>query len=98
MHSKMEDPEIPEGVAIFGTDSDDKTCSMLYFDERTVGRRYDVASGEDGFTWSRDTSPLAQRYRVTIAKDGRAMHGEGAMKKDGEAWEPDLRLSYIRVT
>jgi hypothetical protein len=49
MHSKMDDPELPEGVAIFGTDSDDETCTMLYFDERSVGRRYDVMFDEDGF-------------------------------------------------
>src|SRR4051812_42203659 len=53
MHSKMEDQEIPEGVAILGTDSDDETCTMLYFDERNVARRYDVTFHEDGFTWSR---------------------------------------------
>jgi hypothetical protein len=97
MHSKMEDPELPEGVAIFGTDGDDDTCSMLYFDARAVARRYHVAFHADGFTWSRDSSQLAQRFRVTIADDGRTMESEGAMKKDGATWEPDLRLSYVRV-
>jgi hypothetical protein len=98
MHSKMSDPEIPEGVAIFGTDDDDETCTMLYFDERTVARRYDVTFHEDGFTWSRDTPRFAQRFRVTMAKDGQAMQSEGAMKRDGGEWEPDLRLSYVRAT
>jgi hypothetical protein len=97
MHSKMDDPELPEGVAIFGTDSDDETCTMLYFDERSVGRRYDVMFDEDGFAWSRDTPRFAQRFRVTIAQDGRTMRGEGTMKKDGSEWEPDLRLSYVRA-
>jgi hypothetical protein len=97
MHSKMDDPEFPEGVAIFGTDGDDETCTMLYFDERGVARRYDVALDADGFTWSRDSPRFAQRFRVTIADDGRTMDGEGTMKKDGGPWEPDLRLSYVRV-
>ncbi len=97
MHSKMADPELPEGVAIFGTDSDDKTCTMLYFDERSVGRRYDVTLHEDGFTWSRDTPPFAQRFRVTIAEDGQTMRSEGMMRKDTSEWEPDLRLSYARA-
>src|SRR4051812_28563275 len=81
MHSKMDDPEIPEGVAIFGTDGDDDTCGMLYFDERGVARRYDVAFHGDGFTWSRDSPKFAQRFRFTIADDGRTMEGEGSMKK-----------------
>lgn len=62
MHSKMEDAQFPEGVAIFGTDSDDQTCTMLYFDERGIGRRYDVTFHDDGFSWSRDTPKFAQRF------------------------------------
>ena len=97
MHSKMEDPEFPEGVAFFGTDDDDHTCSMLYFDERGVSRRYDVALHDDGFTWSRDSAKLAQRFRVTIADDAKTMQSQGTMSKDGGPWEPDLCLSYVRV-
>jgi hypothetical protein len=97
MHSKMDDPEIPEGVAIFGTDAGDDTCTMLYFDVRGVARRLEVAFDADGFTWSRDDPKLAQRFRVTVASDGRTMEAEGMMKKDGGAWEPDLRLSYVRA-
>jgi hypothetical protein len=97
MHSRMDQTEIPEGVAIFGTDSDEETCTMLYFDERGVGRRYDVTFHEDGFSWTRDAKAFAQRFRITIAKDGRAMRGEGMMKKEGSEWESDLQLSYARA-
>lgn len=97
MHTKMDDPEIPEGVAIFGTDDADNACTMLYFDERGVARRYDVEFQEDGFTWARDAPSFAQRYRLAIAKDGRTMEGEGTMRRDNGAWEPDLRLSYVRA-
>jgi hypothetical protein len=96
MQSKMEDAEIPEGIAIFGTDDDDHTCTMLYFDVRGVSRKYDVTLHADGFTWSRDAPRFAQRFRVTIAKDGRTMESEGTMKKEGGEWEADLRLSYMR--
>ena len=98
MHARTEDPEIPEGVAIFGTDDSDGACTMLYFDERGVARRYEVALRPDGFTWSRDTPEFSQRYRVSFAQDGRTMEGEGTMKKNGGDWEPDLRLSYVRAT
>jgi hypothetical protein len=96
MRSKMEDPEIPEGLAIFGTDADDGTCTMLYFDERGVSRRYDVAIDADGFTWSRESPQFSQRFRVTIGTDSRTMEGEGTMSRDGGVFEPDLRLSYVR--
>ena len=97
MHSEMEDPEFPEGVAIFGTDGDEDECTMLYFDSRGVARRYDVAFHADGFAWSRDSPKFAQRFRITIAKDGRKMEGEGTMKKEGASSEADLGLSYVRV-
>jgi hypothetical protein len=97
MHSKMDDPEIPEGVAIFGTDDADNACTMLYFDVRGVARTYDVAFNADGFTWSREAPQFAQRFHITIVNDGRAMEGEGTMRRNGQAWEPDLRLSYVRA-
>jgi hypothetical protein len=71
---------------------------MLYFDERSVARHYAIEFHDDGFTWSRDTPQFAQRFRVTIAKDGQTMAGEGTMKKDGAEWEPDLALAYLRIT
>ncbi len=70
---------------------------MLYFDVRGVARRYAVALDADGFTWSRDDAQFAQRFRVTIASEGRTMEGEGTMRKGAAAWEPDLRLSYVRT-
>lgn len=97
IHSKMEDPEFPEGVAIFGTDTDDGSCTMLYFDERNVGRRYNVDLHENGFTWSRENPKFSQRFRVTIAEDGRSMSSEGTMRKGDGEWEPDLCLAYVRA-
>jgi hypothetical protein len=71
---------------------------MLYFDVRAVARRYEVTLEADGLAWSRETPRFAQRFRVTIATDGRTMEGEGTMRKDGPTWEPDLRLSYVRAS
>lgn len=97
MRTKMEDAEVPEGVALFGTDDAAGTCTMLYHDERGVSRRYEVALDADGFRWSRDDATLAQRFRVTLAKDGRRMQGRGTMSRDGRAWEGDLDLDYEKV-
>lgn len=98
MHSKMEDPQFPDGIALFGTDDDEGTCTMIYFDDRGVSRTYRVTFEPNGFTWSRDSSKFAQRFRVTFSADGRTMESEGTMKKEGGAWEPDLSLSYSRET
>ncbi|HEX7663684.1 MAG TPA: hypothetical protein VF407_04210, partial [Polyangiaceae bacterium] len=83
LHTKMVDPEIPEGVAIFGTDGDDDACTMLYFDVRGVARRYDVVFHEDGLEWKRDSAEFAQTYRLKITADGKSMEGQGTMKRAG---------------
>lgn len=41
--SEIDESQIPSGIAILGTDDDTRECSMLYFDERGVSRRYQVA-------------------------------------------------------
>jgi hypothetical protein len=57
-----------------------------------------VTFGDDGVTWSRDAPQFAQRFRVSIATDGRTMEGNGTMKKEAAEWESDLQLSYVRAT
>jgi hypothetical protein len=97
MRTKMEDPEVPAGVAIFGTDDEQGGAFRLYFDERVVSRKYDVAVYEDGFSWSRNAPGFSQRFRITIGRDGRTMEGRGEMSRDGSSWEKDLDLSYARA-
>ena len=99
MRTRINETEsgIPSGVAIFGTDDADDACFMLYFDERGVARKYDVAIDEHGVTWTRDAPGFSQRFRVTLARDGRSMEGRGEMSKDGATWEKDLDLDYTRT-
>lgn len=96
MRSEIDEPEVPSGIAIFGTDGDAKECSMLYFDERGVSRRYLVALRSDEWHWWRDTPGFSQRFRARLADGGTRMVGQGEMNR-GERWEPDLQLTYTRV-
>ena len=41
MHSEIDEPQIPSGIAIFGSDDSNKEFYMLYFDERHVSRKYE---------------------------------------------------------
>src|SRR5687767_2238480 len=54
MRSKMDEKEIPDGMAIFGSDDSTKEFYMLYFDERKVSRRYDVTTDGQSITWFRN--------------------------------------------
>jgi len=94
--SEIDEPQIPSGIAIFGTDDDTKECSMLYFDERSVSRRYMVALRTDEWRWWRDSPTLSQRCTATLEDDGNRMVARGEMNRGG-GWEPDLQLTYTRV-
>jgi hypothetical protein len=97
MHSQIDEPEIPSGIAIFGSDDATGECSMLYFDERGVSRRYEVTLRDNAWTWWRNAPGFSQRFAGSIAADGRTIVGRGELSRDGARWEPDLELTYTRV-
>jgi len=98
VHMRIDEPEIPDGVAILGVDdAAPNTGAMLYFDVRNVSREYRWTMSGNVFTWSRDAPSFAQRMVLTIADDGQSIEAKGEMSRAGKNWEPDLQLSYRRV-
>lgn len=96
MRSEIDEPEVPSGIAYFGTDQDAHECSMLYFDERGVSRRYLCALRSDEWHWWRNTPEFSQRFTARVVDGGRRMVGRGEMNR-GERWEDDLQLTYSRI-
>jgi hypothetical protein len=97
MHSEIDEPGIPTGIAIFGSDDATKKYFMLYFDERGVSRKYDVAMDTNIVKWWRNTSDFSQRYTWTFTNNGNTIIGKGQLSKDGSNWEDDLSLTYTRL-
>ena len=97
MHSQIDEPEIPSGIAVFGRDDTTGECSMLYFDERGVSRRYEVSLEGKIWKWWRNAPGFSQRLAAVIAADGRTIVSRGELSRDGASWEPDLELTYTRV-
>ena len=99
LHTHIDEPEVPDGTAIFGTDDATPGAgAMLYFDVRNVAREYRWAMSHNVLTWSRDTPEFSQRVVFTIAEDGQSIVAQGEMSRNGQAWEPDLQLTYSRIT
>jgi hypothetical protein len=98
MRSEIDEPEVPSGVAVFGSDDAAGTLSMLYFDERAISRQYTVEVGDGEVSWRRDEAGFAQRMVVTIAGDGSRLDARGTMSHDGGPWEDDLQLTYERIS
>ena len=96
MRSEIDEPEIPSGIAIFGTDDGTGECSMLYFDERGVSRRYTTRVEGNEWRWWRDDQKISQRFVGTVSADGRTIVSKGELAKNGGDWEGDLALTYRR--
>lgn len=97
MRSEIDEPEIPDAVALVGSDDAAGTFTMIYSDERSVSRRYTVELGDGEVRWHRDEAGFAQRMVLTVAADGTRLDARGTMSRDGGPWEDDLQLTYERV-
>jgi hypothetical protein len=97
MHSEIDEPEIPSGIAIFGSDDSAAEYFMLYFDERGVSRKYEVTLRDHTWRWWRNTPGFSQRFTGTFIDGGRTIVGKGELSKDGSSWEGDLDLTYTRA-
>ena len=97
MRTEIDEPEIPSGLAIFGSDDSTGALYMLYFDERGVSRKYDVSLDGDALTWWRDAPGFSQRFTNRLSSDGRTIVGSGELSRDGAHWEGDLALTHVRA-
>ena len=97
MRSEIDEPKVPSGIAIFGSDDTTGEYSMLYFDERGVSRRYEVSLRDNVWKFWRNVPGFFQRFTGTLVDDGRTIVGKGELSKDGSTWEKDLDLTYTRT-
>ncbi|HET7551897.1 MAG TPA: hypothetical protein VFK04_11440 [Gemmatimonadaceae bacterium] len=97
MRSEIDEPGIPSAIAIIGTDDQANALTMLYFDERAVARRFDVAVDGAAVRWWRTAPGFSQRFVLTIGPDGNTLRGVSALSRDDATWEQDLELSYSRA-
>ncbi len=97
MHSEIDEPGIPRGVAIFGSDDSMEEYFMLYFDERGVSRKYEVALRDNNWSWWRNAPGFSQRFTGRLSADGHTIVGRGELSRDRSTWERGLELTlYAR--
>jgi hypothetical protein len=97
MRSEIDEPGVPSGIAIIGSDDSTGEFFMLYFDERGVSRKYEVSIRDNIWRWWRNATGFSQRYEGAIVDGGNTIIGKGELSKDGFSWERDLDLTYTRV-
>lgn len=97
MRSEIEEPGIPTAVALVGSDDAGEAFTMLYFDERAVSRRFEVAMDGAVMQWWRAAPGFSQRFTLTVAPGGDTLHGLSELSKDDVTWDQDMELTYSRV-
>lgn len=97
MHSEIDEPGVPSGIAIFGSDDATGEYFMIYFDERGISRKYEVNMSGNKLKWWRNAPSFSQRLTATISNDGKTIVSKGELSKDDSTWEKDLELSYTRI-
>ena len=96
VRSEIQEAGIPSAIAFIGSD-DEGPLTMLYFDERSVSRRYEVAMDDGVLRWWRNAPGFSQRFVLTISPDGNTLRGVSELSKDDATWEQDLELTYTRA-
>ena len=95
MRQQVDEPGFPDGVAIFGSDDEAGTFSMIYFDERGTSRLMNVAVDNGVVTWKHDDPKLAQSLTIHAEGSDRLV-SKGSMSKNGGSWEKDLSQAFAR--
>src|SRR5258708_19887821 len=98
MHTEIDHPSFPDGVAIFGSDDVAKTYFQLSFDERGISRKYEMTMTGNQLKWWRDEASFSQRVTMTIEDNANKMETQSERSAEGAARENDLHLTYLPTT
>jgi hypothetical protein len=91
-------PDVPDGIAIIGFDSERRVFLQHYFDSRGVARVYEMSLGDGVWRLWRNAPGFSQRFSGTFSEDGNTIEGRWEASTDGSTWEHDFDLMYTRVT
>lgn len=82
--------------ALIGLDDTTGEFTMLYADGRGVHRVYRMTFGDGGWRIWREAPGFHQRFTGTLGADGNTVDARWEMSEDGETWNLDFELGYVR--
>ncbi len=95
--SEIDEPGVPSGLAIFGSDDSAQEYSMLYFDERGVSREFKATLVDNEWKMWRIVHGFSQRFTGTIVDDGNTILGQWELSRDDATWQNDMELRFTRA-
>ena len=92
--SRMDHPEFPDSLVVFGADEDG--ASMNYFDSRGVHRIYGVSLRDGVWRMWRHAPGFSQTFSGTMSADGNSIEGLWKLSPDDSTWDDDLAVTFRR--
>jgi len=83
-------------TAVIGLDDTDEEFTMLYADARGVHRVYRMTLADNVWKMWRNTPGFNQRFTATLNADGDTFDARWEMSQDGQTWNLDFELAYLR--
>ena len=99
--NQVDHPDAPDLVCLVGPKGQDR-FTQHYFDSRGVARVYEMTFGGGRWELLRvkpDFTPLdfSQRYIGQFTGDNSRIEGAWESSRDGQTWDLDFKLNYIKV-
>jgi len=87
----------PQARWLMGRDETSGVYAVLYADARGVSRVYEMSFGEGVWRLWRNAAGFSQRFEGRVGADGRTIDGRWEKSPDGQSWEADFDLKYVRA-
>jgi hypothetical protein len=85
-------------VTIMGLDDATERYILLYADARNVFRIYEMSLSDGIWKLWRDAPGFFQRFTGTFSDNGKTITGHWELSSDGTNFEPDIEMTYTKVT
>ncbi len=87
---------LPDARWLMGRDETSGEYSILYADKRGVSRVYQMSLENRIWRIWRNAPGFNQRFEGRISADGREVEAHWEKSADGETWERDFDLKYVK--
>ncbi len=82
---------------LIGRDEDSQNYTVLYIDNRRVSRVYDMSFEKDVWKIWRTAPGFSQRFVGKISKDKKIIKAFWEKSADGNSWEHDFDMVFMRI-
>lgn len=87
----------PDALWLIGRDELASTYTVLFYDTRPVSRVYTMSFSERIWKIWREAPGFWQRFEGRISEDGKTITAHWDKSADGNTWEHDFDVTYVKV-